>query len=493
MSSDRKNRKILFIVIDQMRADCLSGALAEHVDLPNIRALQQDAVRFDQHFTVITPCGPSRCSLLTGQYGMNHRAIRNGTPLRRGTPNVATESRKAGYEPLLFGYNDTTVDPTGKHPNDPDLIGYEHVMEGFRELLEMRLEESYPWRANLKAQGYDIPDYSDFYNPIPENPGDTPKPNDPPFYSAEHSDTAFLTDSFLRDMAVRTDQNWFAHLTYIRPHPPLVAPVPYNTMYDPDDMPPTVPSGQYDAFTQLAAGAQGISGWVKGCDVDESDTQTLRSIYLGLATEVDHHIGRVIGFLKDTGQYDNTLIVLTADHGEMLGDHGLWGKQHAFDRSYHVPLIIRDPDYAQTRGTVINELTQSIDVTPTILDFIGVPVPKSMNGQSLRPFLAGTPSPDWPQSIHMELDFADKINAKLLGERGISDAQANLAILRNKQFKLVHFNSGFDPLLFDIKADPEEQTNLATDPAYGQTLLEMTQALLSHRMRHMDQSLSERP
>ena len=87
---------VLIIVIDQLRADCVFGALSDHVDLPNMRSLADDGVRFDQHYYVTSPCGPSRVSLLTGQYASNHRAVRNGTPLRADTPNLATELKKVG-------------------------------------------------------------------------------------------------------------------------------------------------------------------------------------------------------------------------------------------------------------------------------------------------------------------------------------------------------------------------------------------------------------
>lgn len=486
---EQQNRKILFIVIDQLRADCLNGALAAHVDMPNLQAFQNDSVSFLNHFTVTNPCGPARASLLTGQYAMNHGAVRNGTPLVRGTPNLATELRKGGYDPLLFGYTDTAMDPTDKHPNDPSLGVEEMVMEGFNERVEMRYNESLPWQAYLKTKGYDLPPFSAFYDPVAK--GRQARPDDPAFYRAEDSDTAFLTDRFLEEMAMRVDQNWCAHLTYIRPHSPLVAPEPYNKMYDPADLPMPIAAGQAHLFSLGSSELQPIRNMVRGCGViDESDTQLLRAIYLGLATEVDHHIGRVLKFLKETGQYDDTLIVITADHGEMLGDHGLWAKQHLFDTSYRISLLIRDPDLPDAHGTNVSALTESIDVMPTILNWAGVPLPRSLNGHGLQPFLHGETPPDWREFVHMELNYANGDKAAL-AKAGITPMQANLAILRNDRLKLVHFNGSLEPLLFDLENDPHEQVNLAQDPAHQADMLTMTRALLSHRMAHLDQSMSE--
>ena len=167
-------KNVLFIVMDQLRADCIFGELAKHIDLPNLRALMDDAVTFTRHFSVTNPCGPSRASLLTGQYAMNHRSVRNGTPLRHDAPNIATEMRKAGYMPMLFGYTDTSQDPRVFHGNDPALRDYEHFMNGFREVVEMRYESSYPWRSHLMNQGYEFETFANVYQPVSAT-GEAPK------------------------------------------------------------------------------------------------------------------------------------------------------------------------------------------------------------------------------------------------------------------------------------------------------------------------------
>lgn len=173
----QNKRNVLFIIIDQLRADCVLGDLADHVDLPNLRAFMEDSVTFTRHFSVTNPCGPSRASLLTGQYAMNHRSVRNGTPLRHDTPNIATEMRKAGYLPMLFGYTDTSQDPRAFHPNDPAVRTYEYPMNGFHEMKEMRLEMSFPWQSHLMNRGYTFENYWDVYKPVSPN-GQQPRLNE---------------------------------------------------------------------------------------------------------------------------------------------------------------------------------------------------------------------------------------------------------------------------------------------------------------------------
>lgn len=491
-------RNVLFITLDQFRADCLSGALAEHVDLPHLRDLMADAVSFDRHYSVVNPCGPSRASLLTGQYAMNHRAIRNGAPLRHDTPNLATEIRKAGYLPLLFGYTDSTQDPRVHHPDDPALQTYEHPMVGFHEAVEMRLDMSYPWRSHLLNSGYRFETYRDVYKPVAPD-GGPPRLNDPALYRAEDSDTAYLTDAFLNQMSGRRDESWFAHLTYIRPHPPLVAPAPYNDMYDPASLPPPtrLRHAQDEAALHPFVGptlesntAAGTVEGFEGLEATDETIQTLRAIYLGLATEVDAHIGRIIAFLKESGQYDNTLLIVTADHGEMLGDHHHWGKATVFDAAYHVPLIVRAPGNQGRAGHRVSHPTESIDITPTILDWIGQARPNAMDGRSLMPLLTGEAPADWRDYTYSELDFSNPV-APTRTQRalGTGPSESSLCILRTDRFTLVEFAADLPPILFDWQAAGEAE-NVAGRAEYQADLARLTRLMLRHRMRNADHTLS---
>jgi arylsulfatase A-like enzyme len=494
----KPNRNVLFIIIDQLRADCVHGALAEHVNLPNLRALMQDAVSFSQHYSVTNPCGPARASILTGQYAMNHRSVRNGAPLRHDTPNIATEMRKAGYMPMLFGYTDTSQDPRAYPENDPALRTYEFPMNGFHEMTEMRLEMSYPWQSHLMNKGYEFDSYWDVYKPV-SPAGGAPKLNDPALYAAEDSDTAFLTDSFLGKMTAYRSESWFAHLTYIRPHPPLVAPAPYNTMYDPDSLPLPVrlqdeaeERAQHPFFDPVLRN-NNPANFVEGFpDLEPTDEniRTLRAVYLGLATEVDHHVGRVISFLRESGQYDNTMIVVTADHGEMLGDNHAWGKMTVHEAAWRVPLIIRIPGNEAQAGAHVTLPTESIDVAPTILDWVGAGVPDAMDGRSLLPLLQGETPDDWREHCFSELDFSEPLRPSLWQQAlGTQDSESNLCILRSGSLTLVEFAADLPPMLFDSGVK-DGMENLADRPEYQKDLTRLTREMLRHRMKNMDHTLS---
>ncbi|MDJ0629653.1 MAG: sulfatase-like hydrolase/transferase [Rhodobacter sp.] len=483
--------KVLFVVIDQIRADLLFGRLADHIELPNLRRLMDEAVSFTNHVSVANPCGPSRTSMLTGRYAMNHRSVRNGAPLAHDTPNLARELRKGGYHPLLFGYTDTTRDPRRHPPKDPLLATYETEMPGFEVVTEMRMEENRAWLAYLHSKGYRLPQSQEIWVPA----GD--RIAAPAFYRAEDSDTAFLTDCCLNALAVRRDQRWCAHLTYLRPHPPFVAPAPYNEMYDPAGLP--LPHRPFSREEEAAShpyfgpllekdhARQTVIGFPDlGDDIDT--VQQLRALYFGLATEVDHHLGRILDWLKHSGQWDDTLVIVCGDHGEMLGDRHCWGKRAPFAEAYHVPLIVRMPGGRQ--GLRVSAPTESVDLLPTILQAVGLEIPHFADGASLIPFLQGEEPEGWRDASYSELDFGNPVVPTLWQSKlGLSVEEANLAILREGAWTLVHFNGGLPPLLL---SDTDRQAaDHSKDPANSATLLRLTRRLLDHRMRHADRGLSD--
>ncbi|PSL17495.1 sulfatase-like hydrolase/transferase [Shimia abyssi] len=491
-------KNVLFITLDQMRADCLKGALEGHVDLPNMRALMRDAVAFQNHYTVTAPCGPARTSLLTGQYSMNHRSVRNGTPMRHDTPNIATEMRKAGYLPMLFGYTDTSGDPRIHHPKDPAVQSYEMPMAGFHEMVEMRMEMSHPWRGHLVRKGYQFDGYESIYKPVSED-GGPGRLCDPAFFRAEDSDTAFLTDRFLETMPGYETESWFAHLTYIRPHWPPIAPEPYNRMYDPDTLPLPTRVGSAEeaaALHPFMGPAQkkdlpskpnlGFPGY----EVNHKSTQEARAVYLGLLTEVDHHIGRVIKYLKSSGQYETTLVIVTSDHGEMLGDHFAWGKQSVFDKAYHIPLIVRVPGLEHRAGALVDAPTESIDLVPTVLEWVGQEVPNSVDGSSLSPLLEGETPEIWRKYTFSEYDFYDvETPSPWHNALGFGATESCLSILRDGRYSLVEFGCDLPTILFDHESRGEFE-NVAEDADYAGEVLRLTRAMLRHRMAHMDQTLA---
>lgn len=491
---------VLFVTIDQFRADAVAGRLAGLVPMPALDRLRREGTYFPSHFTVTAPCGPARASLMTGQYAFNHRSIRNGTPLAHDTVSLGPMLQGLGYEPLLFGYGDIAADPRGRAPDDPDLLTYELPPPGFTEVTEMRFEHMGEWRAYLEARGYALPQPQpgrlfDIYRPVPPE-GRAPRITDPPLYRAEDSDTAFLTDRVLEHLDGRQGEPWFAHVTYIRPHPPFVAPAPWNAIVDPANVPPPIEGGAAHPFREAWFVRPSNFGlWVGfdgQCDRLTADQiAELRAVYLGLAAEVDHHLGRILDWLDETGQAADTLVVVTSDHGEMLGDQGYWGKDAPFMGTCNVPLIIRDPRRMGGAGQAAGAITESVDIAPTILSWLGADIPRTMDGRSLLDHCE-RPEADGGRGMALtEIDYA-RPDRPTRYQRvwGVDEFSANAAAIRDKRWTCIHFNGGLPPLLFDRARDPDETQDLAGDPAAAGELARLRTAMLDLRMTRAGQRLT---
>jgi arylsulfatase A-like enzyme len=502
--SDLPIRKVLFISADQWRAECLSGIGHPAVKTPHLDQLAREGVLFRRHYAQASPCGPSRTSMLTGMYLMNHRSGRNGTPLDSRHTNIALEVRKAGYDPTLFGYTDTTPDPRRHAPDDPVLRTYEGVLPGMTVGLQLP-DHMAPWIADLKAKGYQFRDRWDVYKPKADfaRPLGRGHSYAPTLFSAEDSETTFVANAVLRWLSVRRDEPWFVHAVFLRPHPPIIAPEPYNALYDPAKLSMAVRAksvdeeGRQHPFLKLALESLRERGAFDEhypydlLEIGETEVRQLRATYYGMMTQVDDQIGRLMAHLKATGEDRHTLVIFTCDHAEMLGDHWLWGKTSYFDQAYHIPLIIRDPRRLAdgTRGQQVDRFTEAVDIMSTILEWLGRDIPHQCDGRSLLSLLEGEPPAQWRQEAHYEFDFQDVVHQIPETTFGISSDQCSLAVLRGRRFKYVHF-AALPPLLFDLEKDPFEQKNLAGDPAYAGEMLACAQKMLSWRMEHAEHVLS---
>ena len=485
---------ILFITADQWRGDSLGYAGHPLVKTPNVDALASDGTAFLRHYSNAAPCSPARACLYTGHYQMTNRVVRNGAPLAHRFDNIALAARRAGYRPTLFGYTDQSADPTVLPASDPRLRTYEGVLPGFD--VRVRLpEDEKPWLSWLKQQGLNFPNRNLAHLPVRDIGRIS---NAPPAYAAAQTQTAFLADEFGRWLGEQ-DRPWFAHLSFLRPHPPFIVPAPYDTLYDPADVPgfrraatPAEESAIHPlvalahAATPLASFVEGGEGRV--ADLSEAEFRQIKATYYGMIAEVDAQLGRVFSAVKAAGAWDDTLIVFTSDHAELMGDHYLLGKGGFHDESQHVPLVIRHPGQS-VRGNRIESFTEAVDIYPTLLAAIDVAPLQAGDGRALQPWLAGETPTKWRDAAHWEFDWRDVAGQSAEAAMGLDSVSLNMAAIRTARWKYVHF-AALPPLLFDCEADPANQHNLADDPAHAGIRIEMAERLLSWRARHLDQTLA---
>lgn len=485
-----KRPNILFITADQWRGDCVGAAGHDVVKTPHCDALAAEGTLFQRHYSAAAPCSPARAALYSGLLQMNNRTVSNGTPMSHRLDNMARAARRGGYLPVLFGYTDISADPRAHDPNDPELKTYEGVLPGF-QVEQALIGDQAPWKRWLKTQGYS--------DEVAENPyaldvqEGQAVPNGPTAFKAEHSQSAYLAGRFIEWLEEQDGTPWFAHLSLIHPHPPIAAPAPYHEMYAPGQGADFAPNhGDLDQhpIVRRMADQQKARNFVPGAtgmvsDLTEEDLRRMRAVYYGLVTEVDAQIGRVVEHLKATGQWEDTIIIVTSDHGEMMGDHGMLGKGGFFMESQHVPLVIRIP--GQSYGQIYSGLTSSVDLMPTLLDIWGVEPENSLDGKSLMPAIHDIETTTH-DAVMWEFDFRGWVTAP--DDTCPEDyARGSHLLARLDDDALQVRSPNMPELLFDLHTDPQCTRNVIDDPAYADLRLAQAEALIADRMRANDQTL----
>lgn len=463
---------VLLVTLDQLRADCLSAAGHPVVRTPHLDALAAEGVRFDRHYSQAAPCGPGRASLYTGTYQMNHRVVGNGTPLDARFDNVALLARRAGYEPALFGYTDQAIDPRlADGPDDPRLRTYNGVLPGFDPVLHVP-DDHGPWLSWLAGLGYDT------------SPGALGMLATEPARPEEHSVGAFVTDAVIQWLETRSTEPWFAHVSHLRPHPPYAAPGHWSSEYDPALVGAPIAATEDPPWFHRAV----LQEPEAAAPADPDRLARMRAQYFGMVGHIDHQLGRLLDALRRLGHWEETIVIVTADHGEMLGDHGLREKLGYWEQSYAVPCIVRDPRHPLAHGRVIHRYTENVDLLPTIADALDHPVPAQCDGYPLTPFLQGQDPPRWRTAAHWEYDWRTRLVSSVghewPWERDLEEQ--HLAVLRTDAHAYVQFGNG-RWLCFDLAADPTWRTGVE-DPA---VVLPLAQEMLTWRSRHTDRLLAD--
>jgi arylsulfatase A-like enzyme len=438
MTGEVARPNVLMIVSDQERADVL-GCYGGPCLTPAIDGLAADGVRFGTCIAPTAICSPTRASFLTGLYPHGHGILNNvhepdalRVELASGTVTYPELLRDAGYRlgyvgkwhagrggPEARGFHDVVMAPdVVAGAND------EAIVETEAELSEP-IHAHYP-HGRLLIAGID---------PRPEEETETRR----------DSDAAI---GLLRQYA-GLDQPFCIRLDFEGPHHPYMPPERYAALYAPSAIPPWPNFGD-DATTKPAAQRRlieqrGVVGWTW------ADWQPVVARYFGFVSFIDAEIGRVLDAVDELGLRESTVVIHTADHGDMTGSHGGQFNKGPlmYDEVTRVPLVVRDPRSA-ARG-VHPEPVGSLAVMPTILELAGVPVPDALHVSSLVPWI-------------VEPAAAPRDDAAFAEYHGDEWGLHSMRMIRTPTAKYVYSPHGSDEL-YDLEADPHELVNRIEDPA----------------------------
>lgn len=420
-----KRPNVLFIYPDQMRYDSMGNAGNTVAKTPAFDRLAAQSINFRQAYTSYPLCCPFRASIMTGKYATSHGMMANHYPINLNQSFLPQIMREEGYSTGWFGK---------WHLNGGKK--FEYVPEEYRLGFEsfVGFSRGHNYLKPIYYRNNDTNPYkSDMYEPDLQ--------------------TCHLIE-FMRG-SLSEGKPFFAGIGYGVPHPPVdYAPDYYKNLYSPEEITPkeNTPPNLHDKAKEFLAK------------------------YYGLVANTDYQLGRIINALEYLGIYDNTLIVLASDHGEMAFEHGRDGKKTFHEASMHVPFFIRCPGEAPKE--ISEQLVDpSVDIMPTILDICGIKIPDEVEGQSLyRLIREGADSTLEPFVFYQIPKEAEGPERFPVPHRGIRTADSLYVEV-----------DGIPSYLFDLKKDPDEIHNKIEDKAYSTQITDL-QKMLNGKMEEIGDS-----
>jgi choline-sulfatase len=464
LNTGNKRPNILWICTDQQRWDTLGCYGNSWVQTPNLDALAANSAQFDFAFCQSPICTPSRSSFLSGRYPRTTRCRQNGQSIPADEILVTKMLADSGYHGGLAG----KLHISACEPSICPMAGEPRIDDGYAE-FNWSHDHRPIWPANaygnwLKQRGktYHTPAFSQsryVQTGMPE-------PDHQTTWCVEKA------SEFIRRRSFRT-QPWFFSLNLFDPHHPFDPPAEYLQRYLDrlDEIP--LPNFEEEQLQerplwqqldhQNAYNAKGSYPYPQMTDMDH---RLVRAAYWAMIDLIDVQLGRLFQTLRDTGQWDNTLIIFMSDHGEMLGDHGIYLKgPYCYEEAVRVPLLMHMPGKI-TAGRR-DQLVELTDLAPTILDIAGMQPHPGMQGKSLVPVLT-----DYDHT-HREDVYCEYHNT-LVSHR---NPTAHVTMLRNTTHKLVVAHGQNTGELYDLTNDPKEQVNLWCDTQVQVVKMQMLERL----------------
>lgn len=439
---------ILFIMVDEMKWNVMGCAGHPLVKTPHLDQLAREGTRFATAYTVAPICTPSRYSFFTSRYAHVHGSTDNDTPPREPQLLLPSILKQNGYQTAISGKLHYISPSTSDYDLD-SFWSFEHEGPGKLPSWPEDLEKKYGKAASKRLEVQPFPD-----DKLGHDLGKLT-------YPQQDSQTSWITERAL-DFLNQHDpaKPFFLFVSYLDPHSPSHLCEPYWSLYqngyNPDKIPlPPTFKQDPDRPLETAANRHEVN--------DPKIVKAMTAAYYAKVTMVDDNVGRLLEELRKRGLADNTLIVFTADHGNMLGDHNRWFKGVMYEGSARIPLLMKAPPASPfatqfNHGAVVSNIVENIDVMPTICEMIHMPLPtQGIQGRSMTTLVAGKDT-DWKNRA-----FAER------GSSMIRTPQYKLISNAKKEFR----KGGSEYELYNLIKDPLETNNLATDPAHAAILKDL--------------------
>ncbi len=425
----RKDKpNVLFIMSDQHNALALGCYGNTEISTPNLDRIAKNGVRFENAFCTTAQCVPSRYSIWTGRYARSTGTYGNGNGQNASENTVADLFDKAGYVTGTIGKHHMVMNEENHNHGFSVVL---NPVDNARPKTPLPYDEVHPGRSEV---------------------GESPLPN-------EKHTSGMVASASIKFIDENKDHPFVLWCSFQGPHTPIVPSAPWSKQYDPMKL--TLPPN-HDSVDWKVPGMDGLISKSGKYSKEIYHKETLANYY-GMISQIDYNIGLVLDELDRLGLTDNTIIVYTADHGEMMSEHKSWTKgMTGYDATVRVPLLVRFPKKF-SGGKVMKDLVSTIDLLPTFLDLSGQKIPKNIEGKSLVGLMNS--NVNWREYAFSEIG---------------NSTQNSVITVRGKNEKYVLFRKNGKveyEQFFDLKTDPWEMKNLVAEGKYGNDLAKFKVAL----------------
>ena len=485
MSTPRRPN-ILVMMADQLKFDALGCYGNNEVHTPNIDRIALNGSTFDSHYIQSPMCVPSRCAFITGRYPKNNGARDNGIALPDSEITLAETLRENGYLTAAIGKMHFTTQFVPKENEEDDWPSDKYGFEVVHTTCDCKTGEYLEWLKRESQKDFEEVQLQGKRKAAEDraSAADKDTSGPPQLYKSDvnpkYHQSTWIGNQAIEFIERATSEEekrpFFAFVSWVDPHHPFDPPEPYASMYDPDKLSPAMyTEGELDDkprhFMQHRCGRGFSNEKYDYRKLTDRNWRELKAAYYGMISLIDNNVGRVMDCLKEKGILNDTVVIFTSDHGELMGDHGL-----LFKGPFHYDSIIKAPFVMSWPGVVpcgsrFAHVTQHIDIMPTILEYAGCRPPLGCQGMSMVPILRGDQGGG--------REFA-------MCEFKCYDWGLNLRTIVNRDYKFTYYAGKPFGELYDRNADPEEKVNLWNKPEYADVKARLMRELLDRLIETED-------